>query len=40
MALSFESIGRRAAMSPSGVAHRLGTLERARAAVLEEVEPG
>ena len=38
MALSFESIGRRAAMSPSGVAHRLGTLERARAAVLEEVE--
>src|SRR5512140_1190792 len=38
MALSFESIGRRAAMSPSGVAHRLGTLEKARAAVLEEVE--
>ena len=38
MALSFESIGRRAGMSPSGVAHRLGTLEKARAAVLEEVE--
>ena len=38
MALSFESIGKRAGMSPSGVAHRLGTLERARAAVLEEVE--
>lgn len=25
-------------MSPSGAAHRLGTLEKARAAVLEEVE--
>ena len=35
MALSLESIGKRAGMSPSGVAHRLGTLEKARAAVLD-----